>query len=73
MGATTTLGAGDVWTVSGGVNVRAAPPSASNGWSSREPLQCVLPNGARVRLSAAPERIPGGAVWVALSGDDVMR
>lgn len=64
MGASTDLGVGDVWVVPEATNVRAAYPSADNGWSARSPRQCVLARGQRLRLGEAPMPILGGAVWV---------
>jgi hypothetical protein len=55
---------GEVWTVPRSLNVRADFPRVENGWDSRSAVTCVLPPGARVRVSDRPVPIEGGAVWV---------
>ncbi len=72
MGASTRLGAGDVWEIPGGANVRTEAPSLGNRWNARSPLVCFLPAGTRLRLISAPVVIPGGAVWAEVDGGSVL-
>lgn len=63
--------AGQVWTVPRGINVRADHPRRENGWNARTRVVCVLPRGARVRLTEAPVAVAGGAWWVPIQGGSV--
>ncbi len=63
--------AGDVIELAAGVNVRAYPPSASNHFDSRGPVRCVLPEGARIRLTADALSVPKDSWWVPLYGGDL--
>jgi hypothetical protein len=68
LGETTSLSAGDTWTASRAINVRADYPRSDNGWSSRTEVLCVLPKGATVRLDQAPVAVDGGVFWLRVDG-----
>jgi len=63
---------GDVIVVPRDTYVRAEMPGTSNGWSKNTPVKCVLYAGDKVRLNAAPVRVPVDAWWVSTSSDDVV-
>ena len=68
---TLALGAGDVHTLTHGVNVRTDYPRQENGWSSRASIACVLKPGDRVRIAAAPIEVGSGYRWVPLRSGDL--
>ena len=53
------------------VNVRADYPDQHNDFDARAPLRCQLAEGDRVRLTADPIAVPGGAFWVPLHSGDL--
>ncbi len=63
---------GDVISVPRDLNVRAWAPSVSNGFDTRGDVRCTLGAGDRIRLSAEPLDVPGGAVWVPLNSGDLV-
>jgi len=64
--------AGDVLEMAQDHNVRASLPSFQNHYDVRAPVRCVLLEGDRVRLTAAPEAVSGGAYWVPLHSGDLL-
>jgi len=63
---------GDVIVVPNDVYVRAEAPSAKNDYDTRTPVQCVLYEGDRIKLSEPPVLVPVDAWWVGMSGEDIV-
>jgi hypothetical protein len=63
--------AGELLVMPGSVNVRADYPDKHNRFDARTALRCTLAPGDRVRLTADPIAVPGGAFWVPLHSGDL--
>jgi len=63
--------AGQPYTLTGDVNVRADYPRKENDWSSGAAKRCVLLRGDVLTLSESPFDVDGGAVWVPLHAGDL--
>jgi len=72
-GRTAPAAAGDTLVMPNSVNVRADYPDSHNGFDARTALRCTLAEGDRVRLTADPIAVPGGAFWVPLHSGDLIR
>lgn len=64
--------AGDTLVMPNSVNVRTDYPDTHNGFDARTALRCTLAEGDRIRLTADPIAVPGGAFWVPLHSGDLL-
>jgi len=64
--------AGDTLVMPNSVNVRRDYPDTHNGFDARTALRCTLAEGDRIRLTADPIPVPGGAFWVPLHSGDLL-
>ncbi|MEQ1503123.1 MAG: hypothetical protein ABMB14_12875 [Myxococcota bacterium] len=55
------------------VRVRAAPPTAENGWNIQAPIRCYLARGDEVRFAEPPLALPHGHYWIHLEPSEVYR
>jgi hypothetical protein len=71
-GRTAPAAAGELLVMPNSVNVRADYPDKHNGFDARTALRCTLAEGDRIRLTADPIAVPGGAFWVPLHSGDLL-
>ena len=63
---------GEIITMRSWANVRADMPGPHNRYNARAEERCALIEGDRVRLTAEPIQIAGGAYWVPLRSGDLV-
>ncbi|MEC7946689.1 MAG: effector-associated domain EAD1-containing protein [Myxococcota bacterium] len=71
-GRTAPAAAGETLVMPNSVNVRADYPDKHNRFDARTALRCTLSVGDKVRLTAEPIAVPGGAFWVPLHSGDLI-